>query len=764
MKPHIKPVLFIILTTIAIMRLPTVGSAQTSPTESDLMKSVPKDFTVFSIPTDTKATHALNRYLWYHCQNRMGNGRTMFNKEYLTLGDLWLNSFEDKRRKSSIQDVHRADLLDIAQDSEGYISTHQSSFYAHDMGWPFPYWIHATRKPSDSVGHTAGWMFQNEADLNPTVRFLVDWKMTQFYGEPAIAGWELHNLKSLGITDKKWQLQSTGDSPSITTPKGVEIDAFQAPFLQLRWVRKGEPKTHAVPYVEWMREGDTNFSPERRVYFSYDPTNEWQPGCIWEDPSSRYTTTEPAHSIIRMYKHPQWNGKITRIRLSLCPGESGIDFAIDSFFTAYDTRQTINNPIYIFANWNYFRWTGDIAFLRANINKMRNALRYMDTELMGAKLNYIRNTMPGHDGTSGITPDKNGKSTTINGGHGLGSNYWDILSFGGDDLYATAQYYAALKTMAEVEEAINGHPEWNIPSGGNALDPTALRKHAVEVKITANKKFWDPKVGRFVGCIDINGKAHDYGYTFINLETIWYGLASDEHAHQILSWISGKRIVAGDDSQGADIYHWRLGPRTSTKRNAEWCTFCWTDPQTIPWGYQVQDGGTVLGFTFYDLWARLRLLGADNAWTRFKEIMAWEDVVWAEGGYRAYYKNDPKRGTLQGGNTAGGIGIDWEFYESVMVPSIMTYGFMGLSPQADELVIDPKLPSACPSISADNVLYHNVRMDIGVSRKSIDVTVKNAPGSYLKFRLQGMWKREDTKETGSLFKIEKPGTYRFTKI
>ena len=44
---------------------------------------------------------------------------------------------------------------------------------------------------------------------------------------------------------------------------------------------------------------------------------------------------------------------------------------------------------------------------------------------------------------------------------------------------------------------------------------------------------------------------------------------------------------------------------------------------------------------------------------------------------------------MQGGNVAGGLGIDHEFFESVLVPQVMLYGFLGFRPTADGFVIAP---------------------------------------------------------------------------
>ncbi|MBI4606908.1 MAG: hypothetical protein HY721_33515 [Planctomycetes bacterium] len=36
------------------------------------------------------------------------------------------------------------------------------------------------------------------------------------------------------------------------------------------------------------------------------------------------------------------------------------------------------------------------------------------------------------------------------------------------------------------------------------------------------------------------------------------------------AWLSGRRIVEEDTSRGADIYRWRFGPRSTTRRNIDY--------------------------------------------------------------------------------------------------------------------------------------------------------------------------------------------------
>jgi len=44
---------------------------------------------------------------------------------------------------------------------------------------------------------------------------------------------------------------------------------------------------------------------------------------------------------------------------------------------------------------------------------------------------------------------------------------------------------------------------------------------------------------------------------------------------------------------------------------------------------------------------------------------------------------------MQGGNVAGGLGLDREFFESILVPQVMIYGFLGLHPTSDGFRLNP---------------------------------------------------------------------------
>lgn len=732
----------VLVQAIAAAALASEAEEPLVPAPPDLEEGTPKEFPRFFLAGHDEAAQVLGRYLWHHFRTRGGEGPVLFNKEYNTTADLWMGGALHPGWDAPIQAIHRRNLLAAHIDREGYVACHQHFSHAHDWGWPFPFWCFTPPAPQ---GLAVGWHFENDGPGWVWEHVLRRYPDTPNARAKAIEGWELKDLENRGIADGVWRLVATGPAPALTTPAYAVIDAGHAPFVQLRWRRSGD-KTVEGAFLEWMREGDAGFADDRRVPFDPDSGNP-----------DYERTSHTKHRMAALWRHPLWKGKIVRMRIVLPAAEAGETIDVDSFFTAYDTRHTINNPILILASWTQYRWTGDAEFLKEALPRMRKALRFHQTELNGLALNRIRAPWSGHSGRSGFTVLPDG-TRRHDARHGVGQNYWDILPFGGDDLYATNQYHAATLAMAEAEAAAKA---MNL-GAPDAFDPAALRAHAAAVKAEANRLFWDAARGRYVACIDDTGAAHDYGFTFLNLDAIWYGIATEERARAILDWLSGKRIVEGDTSTGADIYHWRFGPRATTKRNVEWYHFAW-DPNAFPWGAQVQDGGAVLGFSFYDLWARLKTLGPDDAWRRLQEIVAWEKEVRAEGGYRKYYEGGKRGATLQGGGTAGGIGIDAEFYESSLVPSILIHGFLGLAPTADVLTVRPQLPAACPEMGVANLLYRGTLLDVRAGPGSVAVEAKTAPAAPIRLDLGEGWTCRETGAKGPVFMIDAAGRRTFVR-
>lgn len=605
---------------------------------------------------------------------------------------------------------------------DGYVSCHQHEGLAHSEGWPFPL-------PSQSAGFQ--FLF--------TLSGLPYGAEFQIFAATGVEGWELEQARTLELDAVKgWVLELTGPKATITSPS-LSVDALVSPFIRIKW-DAGDLPSGSKPYIEWATDTETEFSSQRRMDFPAP------------SPASNFPIQDfdiPVHEITKA------EGKITRIRIGFgnpAPGK----VTLMRIFSAVDSRHTINNPNYLISAADYFDWTGDRAWLAANLNKMRLATAYMISEFQVRDAHLLRTPWIGHDGRSGLEYTADGEKI-IHTGVGVGGNYWDLIPFGGDDALGTIYLYSALERMAQIEDFVATQKSISGALPAEGLDGPALRELAKAVRKKYQETFWNPETRRFAP-IDDQGKFRDYGFTFLNNEAIFYGLATKEQAADILAWQSGTRTVDGDTSQGADIYKFRLAPRATTKRNIEYYAYVWSRPEDLEFGDQVQDGGAVLGFTYHDLVARVRYLGADNAWKRLREILDWYRDVQDAGGARAYYAV-PGRGTLQGGGTAGGLGIDEEFYESVLAPAVILDGFIGFSVRPDGFDLNPQLPSNLKNLAVTNVAYRDLLWDIEMTPGTVTFKVQSGEVDRpLSVRLpEGSWTaRIRTEEARSETVIEIP--------
>ena len=665
----------------------------------DVLKSRPyrqplENFPAFAVPGQEKAMTALNALhrlhyppLWLDYPHRdPAAGLCTLWDEWLTGPCLWADTsgLLVCDHQVTISDRLKNSFLNKIIDAEGYVATHQHEGIGHLLGWPFPYWVrsqgvigaHFSQKGTVSAVLPRG------APLTTEVK---DWLIT--------------NGQSGALTPDGWLIKFTAPQATLTPPLPLgPIDPRRSPFIQIRWA--SQDFDGAGAFLEWEIAGQPGFRPEQRMSI---------PAAAAHDGAMSY-------HMIPLYQNPLWQGAITAVRINFGNQRPTGAVTLQAIFSHYDTRHNINNFDFIRGAIDTFLWTGDVAFLRTSMPRLRQALRFAQTEFKTLENNCVLTPWVGHEGTSGLQLDAVGAKTILNG-TGIGNNYWDLLPFGYRDSYATIRYYDTLLRLASLEREIKNHPAWDIPLDKNAFDPAALENHAAQVKAHGNQLFWSDVTGRFVAGPDRNGQRHDYGFTFLNTDAIHYGFATDEHARSIMAWLDGKRLIPTDTSQGADIYHFRFGPRSTTKRNIEYYFWGWSNPEKISFGNQVQDGGAVFGWSYMDLSARLKVNGPDDAWARLKAIAEWFAEVEAAGGYQAYYK---KQGTvLQGSGAAGGLGLDQEFFESLLVPQILLRGFLGLSPTADGFNLAPKLPSAFPALSIGPIRLKNITLKITVTRQEI---------------------------------------------
>lgn len=679
---------------------------------ADAAEPVPTDFPRFAVPGHEHEMDSLRQLYWLHYPT--GGPLATLWDDWMPAPTLW-PAVTAKDAMNSIRSRWRQALSGRNMDAEGYVATHQHASIAHQQGWPFPFWALSPEG--------WGWHFSLQG-LSPA------WHATT---EKKQDGWTIVGGQDQGIADGVWSIRLDAAHAAIQPPPPMKIGVLQAPFLQLRWRATG--LGNAQPFVEWATEKAPEFSPERRMYF---PPVE---------------SANVVYTMIPVFRHPKWLGPVTALRIQFGNPKPGGTVGIRAFFTQYDTRHPINNPNFVRGCAKYFWWTRDINFLREQMQRIRLAIRYMMTECRTLDEKCVVVPYVGHCGRSGLDIKPDG-SKTLRPGYGIGNHYWDILPGGHKDAIATLYYYDALRCLATLERDVSRHAEWDIPASPMRFDPAWLEGHAAEVRERSGRLFWNPQTKRFHLGLDVDGRSYDYGYTFMNLEAVCYGFATPEQEQDILSWITGERSVEGDTSKGADLYHWRFGPRASTKRNLEWYGWYWSDPGSVPWGGQVQDGGAVLGFAYHDMMARLRTRGPDDAWGRLRETIAWFDDVQKAGGYRAYYK-DPSRGTMQGGGTAGGLGLDMEFFESILVPQVVFDGFLGFRPTSDGCAIRPNLPRQWPELTVDRIHVHNVVLKVRATSTSITIDGQGyADAPFMIEVPPGPWRLEYRGTAGQTIRTE----------
>lgn len=374
----------------------------------------------------------------------------------------------------------------------------------------------------------------------------------------------------------------------------------------------------------------------------------------------------------------------------------------------WDTRHFTTNSNMISAISRHVAWTRDSSYLQQALPRARLAMEYQLGPLQGANGLLIGNSV---------------HQTGRNGA--FGSNYWDLLPFGHKDAFANVYFYNSLARMAELEEMaeilLTPAQLEAIATPGQA---PGFYRHLMETaKQRFTETFWDEAAGRFIGCIDVDGVPRDYGFTFINLEALAYGLGSEQQAARIFDWLEHQPTSSGE----ADTYtRWIFAPRATTIQNPP--NFAPQTPRPTwrysgwggtPWETQVQDGGTILYISGYDLLARSRFLGAENVDQRMREIVdryAKPDRLM--GGSPLYFGEQSQGGP---GGTAGAVGVEGEFPESGLAPAAFLRTVLGIEAKPDGLHVKPNLPASLEYAGVENVAYAGELWRVTVTRDRVMV-------------------------------------------
>ncbi len=741
-----------------------LGCSNTALSGDEVIKTT-NEFRIHS--SDSGFDDFMNEYFQRHNRSgdlsvgrvQLGDGAT-YQKVWETDSLIWFDStnsgFRDYNGTKNIETF----LYNIDIDKFGYVHSVDSrpldgmmSSVLQGQGWSFPTYRDLGTYGVEFNEGLGGWVASDGHELIFDQGFMVD----NFYGN----------------VDEEY---------FINCPTFEGIDAFLAPYMEIdmRITDNGDGTSMDTSNVEdwyfcWQIEGSDEWYQVSQLDYATKPE------------------TQGLYNIYRtyfhMYLHENWAGqRITRLGIKIIPKEGkrlSVDLKIGYVRMMADTRMAINQDCYISTLEKYVAYTNDFDALKECLPKARQAMLFYLNALDGKNGLVDLTYMQGHESTEGA-------------GHGNVTGFWDTIRGCTLNLESNYGFYTSLIALANLERIATSAGidvgqvkivDPYLPSGDIVYQETAesLENLAKTVKANIQKPytqggFWNPKTGRFAyGLYDegskmgSKGEPLDYGYTDYNLQAIYHGVATEEQAKSILSWISGERTVLGDTSQNEDIYFYDFAPRFSTKDNVWDFINTWAGKSSIGWSYHCPDGGAAMHVSFYDVISRTFILGANNSFARLKEVQTWYEAVKECGGlagrsfYAAYYAEKQLEGDIknfkiyqmQGGGPNGAVGLTDEFTEASTFYATVPYSYFGLDAyKYKTLNVSPNIPDGLKYLSAENLRYSEINYDMYVTNNEVIISglsstpngekveiTFNKPKNGYKVRVNGK-ETSDYKEVG----------------
>lgn len=669
---------------------------------------------------------------------------TGFAKNWETIGISFQNACKQAYREDKFDKIANY-LLTVSQDEYGMVYNTPLSFegafseagvegdgqgYCVPQGWPFPSWQNSVANVLDwgnlEVAHTAEFNF-NASGRKQTIGSLEEkdcWHVTN--GSFKIGktekedGYGHFNTNGDVSSNKEFKFYRDNIDKLLPLPEG--IDSRYAPIIDIEFGYTGNNVKDYGIYFKVKGDEEHEYFASQSIYASTRTKNV--NGAIY------------VRQFFDMYLCEEWNNKIiSEIGVKFI-GKDGTNFKVSNgtinyLRPTYDTRQSNATYQFILAVYNFFIYSRNTAILERLIPVARKALLFLTHALEGENGLLSLEYLYGHDGVTPRSVDPNDRMSC----HGVSNGYWDLSLSPIYNFEANVYFYQALKAMAVLEQAIDldasstkiryripteekGDIAYNYNSE-SLLALAATVKENIEKDIVIGVKasgedkaryskhtpgdyeykhsggFYNPETGRFVnGINEKTGEVFDFGYVYFNLEAICAGIGTPEQQLSIMNWIDGQREVSSDTSKGKDIYFYEFAPRANTKDSNGYLT-CYSEETLYnqivvqrhfdtSWSRQVQNGGAVIAWSYYDLVARAKVLGVKNALERLNAIKQWySKVLKANGsGYRfydAYYdklsyeatNKDPKMDLVYSIQAAanggpGALGLTAEFIENII--------------------------------------------------------------------------------------------------
>lgn len=606
-------------------------------------------------------------------------------------------------------------LRDGKQDNQGYVWCDAGgALSSWSLGWAFPSY--------NEFGKA--WDFKDSSDTN-------DWFVSESLGDVTAddANFNKTTANSQMIVKPK-----TGVESIVLTSGTFGVRTMVSPFFRVGLAYSPAAGDNVEDlYVYYQTSEEKTWTEDKKVSFSDFCTTGFEIGGS-AIPSQGY--------FFPMYLQDKWGvhfsgahrtRTITNVRLVLKAKEGtklNGTFAVDYVANEFDDRQMQYPAYYITSAKNFLSYKRDADTLSRVLPKARAAMNFMLNQGNG------KNGLVSQEYFAGHFVDGMGRDYT-----GLGSGYWDIIALPTVNLMMNTAFYNALNDMIYLEEmaaamnisaakqsvqTVNAQMNgYDVYSPDTAQSLYALRD-AFPAKFQA--EFWNEETGRFhAGHYDNESSlAMDHGYLTFNEQAIIAGLATDAQTKKIMQWIDGERTVKGDNSTGEDIYYYECAPRSNTQDIGT--DFYWATSES--WDGNVQNGGSAVHLSYYDIFAESKV-NATKSLAKLKNIQSWYEKVKAAGGegtqfYRAYYNNaslNTKNIILQGGNTSGTLGLDYEFLEAALLFCAIPDAYFGLGTlSSGALTFAPNMPDGLDWWRMENLTYNGMYYDVTVSKYFLEIS------------------------------------------
>ena len=308
---------------------------------------------------------------------------------------------------------------------------------------------------------------------------------------------------------------------------------------------------------------------------------------------------------------------------------------------------------------DYLLHTGDLSFVRANVERMERQIAFFTANSNDDGL-YVQASAEGQPAW-----------------------YYDVIHHDGVSSFINSLFYRALESMVEIEHAL-----------GRETQAAEYRATAERLKTGFNKVLWRedlPGGPRYVDWITLEGREVTYFCDICQYPPVAFGIASLEEAKKVLG-TADKRLA-----ELADLGYQGFGsPSALWPIPDELCALDWQKNSSNPFGFYF-NGGHLLHSTYFELMARAAAGDQEGLYRRFDKFA---ELIRKNGASGSNWFD------WQGNPGFAGIYDKTEPYlaDMIRLAGALTEGMLGIRPTWDKLEVQPCLPDGWKDASA-TVLY-----------------------------------------------------------